>query len=175
MKTDWNRSHGESNIGNFIADAQREAAEADVGFMNSGGIRKDFSAGPITRQDLFEIMPFCDTIVKFELTGKQIRSIVEIYITEHTSIQTSGIKCEWKKRADRGIEFATFFVNGKPLDENKTYICAASDYFVDEATSTFKLRYRKLHLSIKQFSQPLRRRFAIQKKFHPQLNIELKI
>ena len=60
LKTDWVRGsgRGESGIGDFITDAQREAVHADVGFMNSHGIRSDKSAGPFTKQDLFEVLPF---------------------------------------------------------------------------------------------------------------------
>ncbi len=60
-------------MGNFIADAQREAAGADVGFMNTSGIRKNMPAGSITKRDLFEILPFRNILMKFELTGRQIR------------------------------------------------------------------------------------------------------
>jgi 2',3'-cyclic-nucleotide 2'-phosphodiesterase (5'-nucleotidase family) len=144
LKTDWNRGHGESGIGNFIADAQREAAGADIGFMNSSGIRKDLSAGPVTKRDVFEILPFRNILVKFELTGMQIRSIVEFSLREHTGIQTSGIQCDWKKKADGGIDFETFLVNGKPLDEHKIYIGAASDYMMGEVKKYFGIETLKL-------------------------------
>jgi 5'-nucleotidase / UDP-sugar diphosphatase len=133
LKNDWTNSRSENAMGNFIADAQREAAGADVGFMNTSGIRKNMSAGPITKRDLFEILPFGNILMKFELSGKQIRSIVEYYINEHPNIQTSGIKCEWERKLDSSIEFKTFLVNGRPLDENKVYIGAASDYMMGEA------------------------------------------
>ncbi len=42
---DWVRKPGGSAIGTFITEAQREAAHADVAFMNDHGIRKDLSAG----------------------------------------------------------------------------------------------------------------------------------
>jgi 2',3'-cyclic-nucleotide 2'-phosphodiesterase (5'-nucleotidase family) len=144
LKTDWNRGRGESGIGNFIADAQREAAGADVGFMNSSGIRKDLTAGPITKRDIFEILPFRNILVKFDLTGKQLRSMIEFFLTEHTGVQTSGIQCEWRKKTDGGIEFTTFLVNGKPLDENKTYIGAASDYMMGESEKYFGFKLSKL-------------------------------
>ena len=144
LKTDWNRGHGESGIGNFIADAQREAVPADVGFMNSSGIRKDLAAGPITKRDIFEILPFRNILVKFELTGKQIQSIVEYYIKEHSGIQTSGIQCDWKKRGDGSIEFERFLVNGRPLDSNKIYTGAASDYMMGEATRYLGIEKPKL-------------------------------
>jgi 2',3'-cyclic-nucleotide 2'-phosphodiesterase (5'-nucleotidase family) len=137
LKSDWIRSSSESGIGNFIADAQREAAGADVGFMNSSGIRKDMPAGLITKRDLFEILPFRNLLMKFELTGKQIRSIVEFYINEHPGIQISGIKCEWERKLDGSIKFVTFLINGKSLDENKVYFGAASDYMMGEAKKYF--------------------------------------
>jgi 2',3'-cyclic-nucleotide 2'-phosphodiesterase (5'-nucleotidase family) len=133
LKTDWTNSGNETGIGNFIADAQREAAGADIAFMNSSGIRKNLSAGPVTKRDIFEILPFRNLLMKFELTGKQVRSIVEFYLNEHPHIQTSGIRCEWERTLDGNIKFNTFLVNGKPLDENKTYIGAASDYMMGEA------------------------------------------
>lgn len=144
LKTDWTNSSSESGVGNFIADAQREAAGADVGFMNSSGIRKNLSAGPITKRDIFEILPFRNLLMKFELTGRQIRSIVEYYIEEHPNIQTSGIQCEWERKLDGSIKFNTFLVNGKPLDENRTYTGAASDYMMGEAKKYFGIETPKL-------------------------------
>jgi len=134
LKTDWERGRGgESGIGNFIADAQREKAGADVGFMNSAGIRKDLASGPITKKDLFEILPFRNILTTFELTGRQVRTIVEFYIMQRSSIQTSGIKCEWRKGANGQIEFLSFLINGAPLDENRVYHGAANDYMMGEA------------------------------------------
>ena len=83
LKTDWNRGHGESGIGNFIADAQREAVQADVSFMNSTGIRKDMAAGPITKKDIFEILPFRNLLTTFPVTGSQLRSMIETIIKDH--------------------------------------------------------------------------------------------
>ena len=104
-----------------------------MGFMNSSGIRKDMSAGPLTKRDLFEILPFRNILTKFELTGKQIKQIVEYYITEHPSIQTSGLRVEWKRKTGKEIEFVRFLVNGEPINENKIYTGAASDYMMGEA------------------------------------------
>jgi 5'-nucleotidase / UDP-sugar diphosphatase len=144
LNTDWKNSGGESGIGNFIADAQREAAGANVAFMNSSGIRKNLSAGPVTKRDLFEILPFRNVLTKFELTGRQIRSIVEFYINEHPNIQTSGIRCEWERKLDGSIKFNTFLVNGKQLDENLMYIGAASDYMMGEAKKYLGIETPKL-------------------------------
>lgn len=132
LETDWKRRNGESNIGNFITDAQRYALHADVAFMNNHGIRKDLSRGPITKMDLFEILPFRNVLTTFQLSGKQIKSIVEYIIRENSSVQTSGIKCKYK-RENGNIVFLNFEINEKPIDENKQYICTVNDYMLGEA------------------------------------------
>ena len=38
----------ETNIGNFIADTYRKAANADIGFVNGGSIRADLTYNPGT-------------------------------------------------------------------------------------------------------------------------------
>jgi 2',3'-cyclic-nucleotide 2'-phosphodiesterase (5'-nucleotidase family) len=145
LKTDWIRGNdGESGIGNFIADAQREAAGADVGFMNSSGIRKDMVAGPITRKDIFEILPFRNLLTTFRVTGSQLRSMIETIIKDHGNVQTSGIRCEWQKKENGGIEFLKILVNGQPLEDSKTYTGVASDYMMGEAEKYFGIKFGKM-------------------------------
>ncbi len=120
-------------LGNFIADAQREVAKADLGFMNNGGIRKRLLPGPITKQDLFEVLPFRNILVTFKLTGKQVRDFVLHDIKDRPGIVVTGVDCEWKKDASGAAEIVKLFVGGKPLDENATYTGAASDYVMGEA------------------------------------------
>lgn len=134
LRTPWLRARGgESGIGNFITDAQREAAGVDVAFMNDHGIRADVPEGPITKRKLFEVLPFRNILCTFTLSGAELRRIVEYYIQEHPAIQTSGLLVQWKQNADRKIDFVKFLVNGKPLDEKATYTAAASDYLLGEA------------------------------------------
>ncbi len=134
LKGDWMRSDNEeTGIGDFLADAQREAAHADVGFMNNAGIRKNLSAGPITKRDIFEILPFRNILTTFQLSGAELKSIVLGYLGKHLRIQTSGIRCEWRRTADGNIEIVNLEINGKPFDEKGTYTGAASDFFVGEA------------------------------------------
>lgn len=123
----------ESGLGTFLARAQQEAAKADVGFMNNGGIRKRLSPGPITKQDLFEVLPFRNILVKFPLTGGQVREIVGHYIKNRPGVQISGVQCDWKKDEAGNVEILKLVVNGKPLDENGAYTGAASDYLMGEA------------------------------------------
>ena len=128
-----NAERSDPQLANFLCEAQRDAAHADLGFMNNGGIRKRFSAGPITKQDLFEVLPFRNILVSFKLTGKQVRDIVLQNIKERSGFQMSGVECEWKRDAGGKIEFVKLLVNGKPVADQSVFTGAASDYMMGEA------------------------------------------
>jgi 5'-nucleotidase len=48
----------ESSVADALTDAFRVASSADISFMNTGGLRTDLEAGPITYEDLFKVIPF---------------------------------------------------------------------------------------------------------------------
>ncbi len=133
LQEDWVRGNGPSGVGSFISEAQRTAAAADIGFMNNHGIRKDVSAGPITKKDLFEVLPFRNVLVTFELSGKQVKDVLQYYVKEKPAIQITGISAHWKTAGDGAVRITSAEIAGKPLDDARMYKCAASDYLVGEA------------------------------------------
>jgi 2',3'-cyclic-nucleotide 2'-phosphodiesterase (5'-nucleotidase family) len=62
----------ETNVGNFIADAYRNAAKSDVALVNGGSIRADltYNPGVLTKRDVLSILPFNNPIVKVEIPAK---------------------------------------------------------------------------------------------------------
>jgi 2',3'-cyclic-nucleotide 2'-phosphodiesterase (5'-nucleotidase family) len=133
LSVPWNIDGGENHEGYFLADAQRGAAKADFGIMNRGGIRKRLIPGPITKQDLFEVLPFRNILVTFSVTGKQLREIVKNDIEKRPGIIFSGLQCEWKRDATGTIQIVTLAMKGKLVDDNAAYVGAASDYLMGES------------------------------------------
>jgi 5'-nucleotidase len=77
---------GESVLGDIIADAQlaatRAAADggAVIAFTNPGGIRSDIAKKPdgaVTYADVFASQPFRNQLVTLDLTGAQIKGMLE--------------------------------------------------------------------------------------------------
>lgn len=134
LKDDWKRASGkETNIGNFIIGAMADAAGAEIGFANSHGIRKDVAAGPLTKRDLYEVLPFRNVLVTFQLSGKQLRSVMSYYLNRKPAIEFTGIYCTWKRAQDGNAEIVSLQVNGKPVDDNRMYTCATSDFFAGQS------------------------------------------
>ncbi|WP_233127186.1 5'-nucleotidase C-terminal domain-containing protein [Halorubrum sp. SD612] len=71
--------HRETNYGNVVTDAMRERVDADVAITNAGGIRSDSVYGPgeITGGDIFNTLPFPNTVVSLELTGEELVETLE--------------------------------------------------------------------------------------------------
>ncbi|MBD3940794.1 5'-nucleotidase C-terminal domain-containing protein [Microbacterium sp. NEAU-LLC] len=81
---------GESTLGNLVAEVQRwatqqpESGSAQIAFMNPGGLRQDMvgsnAAGypaTLTYQQAAVVQPFANTLVNMQLTGAQIKTVLE--------------------------------------------------------------------------------------------------
>ncbi len=143
LAVDWKRGGGESNIGDWITDALRARAGADVAFLNNGSIRKDLPAGPIRLIDIHEILPFANTLVTFDLTGEQIRAIAQRFADsagagEGGGVQMSGLSFGWRRVGDH-VEVEDLRVGGQPVDPARTYKAAAADFVAMKAQQYLNL------------------------------------
>jgi 5'-nucleotidase/UDP-sugar diphosphatase len=129
LTTSWERYSGaESNIGNWQSDVMRDFAKADVAFQNSGGIRKDLSAGPITLRDMWEISPFGNEFVTFEVTGAQLLSMIRYQATVTGEFcQVSGIRYTYDYTADETNALKAE-VGGKPVQPETKYTIVTNNY-----------------------------------------------
>ncbi|MBN1543639.1 bifunctional metallophosphatase/5'-nucleotidase [candidate division KSB1 bacterium] len=134
LETDWVRtSHAESNIGNFITDAMREATQADFAVINSGGIRKDLVAGPITKLDVNEILPFSNYLVTFSCSGDELLELLATTaraaaFRESSMLQVSGIECVFRKLSDGEVELLRTRAGGRPIDPHAVYRGVTVDF-----------------------------------------------
>jgi len=136
--------HRETGYGNLITDAMRERADADVAITNSGGIRSDSAYGPgeITGGDIFNTLPFPNSLVTLELTGEELVEALESQIVtlesetgqdlgEEVSQQTSGVRFEWVPHEDADELVRDVSVGGEPLDPDGTYEVAVNSYMAN--------------------------------------------
>jgi 5'-nucleotidase / UDP-sugar diphosphatase len=65
----------ETALGNLIADILAERAGADVIFIGSGAIRGTEMGPLVTLGDLYKVFPYDDTLLKFTVTGAQLKQI----------------------------------------------------------------------------------------------------
>jgi 2',3'-cyclic-nucleotide 2'-phosphodiesterase (5'-nucleotidase family) len=99
-------SCGESVMGDWVTDIMRAYDPSiDFAFTNSGGLRVDLNAGDITFGQVFEVMPFDNTLVTATVNGEQLKKVLEEGVGPgtkycggtllHGIIQVSGLKFDW--------------------------------------------------------------------------------
>jgi 2',3'-cyclic-nucleotide 2'-phosphodiesterase (5'-nucleotidase family) len=133
LRDGWYRRSPDGAMRSFITEAQRKAVEAEVGFMNMYGIRNDVGPGPLTKLELSQVLPFRNVLVTFQLSGNELRSVLMHYLENETSIIISGVSSQWRRQPDGTVLLLSVEVQGKALEEERMYICSASDYFVGQS------------------------------------------
>jgi 5'-nucleotidase len=132
----------ETNAGDFIADAFRQATGADIALVNGGSIRADtiIEPGILTKRDVLSMLPFNNKVVKLQLTGAVIRAALEhgvasigVEAQPGRFPQVSGLRFEYDARQKAGARVTSITINGKPLDDKLTYTLATTSYVALDA------------------------------------------
>ena len=131
----------ESLLSNLIADVLREAAAktlgrpADMGLVNMGGLRSSLTRGDITLENVYEILPFENTLCVMTLKGRVLRQLFE-NIAVRRGEGVSGVKLVVSKDG-RLLEAS---VDGQPVDDDQTYTVATLDYLAEGNDGMYALR-----------------------------------
>ena len=69
--------HERYQVGCFYTDAMRLQMNVDVAFQNTGGVRSTLDEGDITIREIYEIEPFNNGTVIYEMTVEEIKQFLE--------------------------------------------------------------------------------------------------
>jgi 5'-nucleotidase len=131
IKVDQNEA-GESPLGEFIADAQRNMMKTDFVLVNVFGVRANISAGDVTIGELYEIQPHGNTLTKMSLTGEQIRRLLNQQFKNNYRpqiLQPSGFTFSYdpnRPEHDRIVDITAD--DGTPLQDNKSYTMSVTNF-----------------------------------------------
>lgn len=121
---------GETNLGNAITDAMRLVSGAPIALHNGGGIRASIDAGPITLEEVLQVLPFGNEVATLELTGGQLRQILQRSVAESKPfggfLHVSGLTIV---AADGKL--TSVMVGDEPLDDGKTYTVATNAFLME--------------------------------------------
>lgn len=115
--------------GNWVADRLRERAGADVAFHNRGGLRAEIDAGPVTRREVFEMLPFDNHVVTVELSGAELERLVRRAVEgrAHSGLDFSGLRAIVRSSAS-GVVLERVEIAGEPLDPERFYRAATNSF-----------------------------------------------
>lgn len=123
---------GESLLGNFVADLLLERSQykykkpIDMAIINAhGGLRTNINKGEIKVEDLFELMPFENTMLVLELSGELTQKFFDrCAVTKRNNVAGARFTIQ-----DNHASQIT--INGEVFDSNRSYTLAISDYLAE--------------------------------------------
>jgi len=124
----------DSDIGNWFADAMRRQSGADVALQNTAGIRSDLKKGPVRVRDVFQVMPFENTLVKLTMTGDQLKRLIADNLRGGISkLQVSGLKVTFRK-TEQGPQDIRLERNGSEIKPDEKLVVATNNYLTTGGT-----------------------------------------
>lgn len=139
----------EMACGNLVAQAILDAAKqkggADFALINAGAMRTGLPEGTITYSHLFKFLPFDDHLVIAELTGSELRQLLEIAFSDRSRVPAvAGLRVTLTDSASRDLnadgkqeEWERNFIKdvrdskGAALSDNKSYKIATISYLAE--------------------------------------------
>jgi 5'-nucleotidase len=142
---EWDGRDTDSPLGNLIADAQLAATRdpanggAQISFINSGGVRAGFRTGAdgaVTYGALFTLQPFGNTLVVLELSGAQLKTVLEqqfadavpATIKQSLLIPSDGFTFAYDRNRPAGDRIVSTSLNGAPIDPAATYRVTVNNF-----------------------------------------------
>jgi 2',3'-cyclic-nucleotide 2'-phosphodiesterase (5'-nucleotidase family) len=141
LKGDLKKSGvGAGSIGNFVTNGIRAQASVKLGkpivlaVTNGGGLRKNvITEGNLTLRDIFELLPFENALVAFDLTGAQVLDLLRVGVSGDAAQSGARIKYRINSDKRRELESAKFLIDGaeKEIDPAAVYTVISIDYMLN--------------------------------------------
>lgn len=116
----------------LVGDAVRSEFKVEFDLQNLYGIRTPLAKGAITLYDLSRMMPFGNTVITFEITGRDLKALLQQY-----KPSVSGIRY----RVEKG-KLVEATINGQPIEEDRLYRGTTNSYFARRALKPLNIPYR---------------------------------
>ena len=146
----------ETPMADVVADAILAGTDganeggAQIAFMNVGGVREDLPMAPkyaeapgqITYAEAFDVAPFNNLLVTIDLTGDQIRQVLEQQYQPVAARGSrpmlalgvsKGFTYEWDASNPQGsrVVNGSMALNGSPIEATKTYRVGTLNFLAD--------------------------------------------
>jgi 2',3'-cyclic-nucleotide 2'-phosphodiesterase (5'-nucleotidase family) len=130
------------SMGNFVTDAVREQVQKKLGrpialaVLNRDGLRKNTIAqGDLRARDIYEILPFENELVAVDLTGAQLRRLLETLI-ESKDLAESGARIKYRMNEQQAYEALSLQLIGpagalEEIDPARTYSIVTVDFVIN--------------------------------------------
>jgi 5'-nucleotidase/UDP-sugar diphosphatase len=138
----------ETSLGNLVADAFADVAEADVMLIGSGSIRIKELGPLVTLKDLLSCFPFDDVLRRYTISGKQLRGIFShIMRPENRNSEGECYQVNSKVQAtysDSQHKLVSIIINGKDVLDSDLFKFCIQGYHANNSESNLNISQKEL-------------------------------
>lgn len=134
VELNHSKTDGLSPLGQFISQYIRKVTNTDVVVYNGGGLRKPLQAGEITVGDMWEVLPFDNTLVTMKLKGADLKKVIENGILNDKIgwIQYYGLRVYYDKTKEVGNRITSMrLLDGSKIDMDRYYTVTTNDFVAE--------------------------------------------
>ncbi len=127
------RGTPEGLLNNFVADLCFEIGKElyhpddghhiDFALFNYGGLRASIRQGPVTRANVFELMPFENEMVVLTLSPEKTLELFDYLAEASVGMPVAGLRLSIEDSAVKDVR-----IGGQTFDPNRNYKVLSSDY-----------------------------------------------
>ncbi len=128
-------SHEKGNnvtpMGYWVCESLRARYGLDAYVQNGGGLRKGFERGDVLVKDFWELMPFDNYTVTFEVSGADLKKIIDhgVDSVDFGNGQFAGVVATYDPAAPYESKVVSLaLADGTPVDDNKIYKVGTNDF-----------------------------------------------
>lgn len=129
---DMTAKRPESLLSNLVADVLRNSATpyigkpADVAIINVGGLRNSLSKGKITYREIYEILPFENSLCILSLKGSDVKELMKDII----KVGGEGLS-NVHMTVNKDMDIIDVKIGQQPINDDQLYEIATVDYLAE--------------------------------------------
>lgn len=123
--------NGITKLGQLTTQYMAEIAGTQIGLTNSGGIRTSIAKGNITIGNMWDVMPFDNTLVTMKLKGSDLKKVLEhgIMNTNIGWVQYYGLRVYYDSKKEAGNRISSMrLLDGTKIEMDKYYTVVTNDF-----------------------------------------------
>ena len=123
--------NGVTVLGQFMTKYMAEVSDVQIALTNSGGLRTSIDEGDITVGEMWDVLPFDNTLVTMNLKGSDLKRVIEHGIMNNNVgwIQYYGLNIYYDSSKEYGDRITSMrLLDGTKIEMDKYYSVVTNDF-----------------------------------------------